>query len=729
MTTQTYSRADITDWRPEDDKFWNNSGKSVAYRNLWISIPNLLVGFAVWGMWGIITVQMLNLGFPFKPADMFTLTAIAGLMGATMRIPASFFIRLSGGRNTIFLTSALLIIPAVWTGIALQDKNTPLWVFQACAFLSGIGGGNFACSMSNISSFFPKRLQGTGLGLNAGLGNFGVTTMQVLIPLVMTVGVFGAAGGGSMVLLKDSGWILGKIVAGTPTYIQNAGFIWAAILVPLVLAAWFGMNNLMTLSPNYGGTLAAFAKIIYLWGITCAVGALGLYLYLPAPTGLGLLNMWVALPLIIVATLLVMKLAAFGEMKGNIAKQFEIFSNKHTWSLTLLYIVTFGSFIGFSMALPLSITVIFGVSHVPDAAGVMQHTLKNPNAPSALTYAWIGPFVGALIRPVGGWISDKVGGSIVTQVISGVMVVASGAVGYVMMQAYGSATPEQYFSTFMWLFVLLFAASGIGNGSTFRTIGVIFDRQQTGPVLGWTSAVAAYGAFIAPVVIGAQIKAGTPQTAMYGFRHLLRPVPGAELVVLSARRFRNQEPLTRRQNRPSPHRFSSCYPEIQMSHFLDRLSYFSSPREPFAGDHGVTTGEDRTWEDAYRNRWAHDKIVRSTHGVNCTGSCSWKIYVKGGIVTWETQQTDYPRTRWDMPNHEPRGCARGASYSWYLYSANRVKYPLVRGRLLKLWRAARAAMGPVEAWASIAQSDAKRKEYQTVRGLGGFRARELGRSQ
>ena len=157
-----------------------------------------------------------------------------------------------------------------------------------------------------------------------------------------------------------------------------------------------------------------------------------------------------------------------------------------------------------------------------------------------------------------------------------------------------------------------------------------------------------------------------------------------------------------------------------MSHFLDRLNHFAQPKESFADGHGQTTGEDRTWEDAYRNRWAHDKIVRSTHGVNCTGSCSWKIYVKGGIVTWETQQTDYPRTRWDMPNHEPRGCARGASYSWYLYSANRVKYPMVRGRLLKLWRAARAAMEPVDAWASIAQSDAKRKEYQSVRGLGGF---------
>jgi NNP family nitrate/nitrite transporter-like MFS transporter len=515
---QTYSGADIVDWRPEDTTFWAAKGKSIATRNLWISIPNLLVGFAVWLMWGIITVQMLNLGFPFAPADLFTLTAIAGLMGATFRIPASFFIRLSGGRNTIFLTSALLIIPAVITGFALQDKSTPLWVFQLCAFLSGIGGGNFACSMSNITGFYPKSQQGMALGMNAGLGNFGVTTMQVLIPLAMTAAVFGTFAGESMTLIKDSGWILGKITAGTETWIQNAGFIWAAILVPCVIAAWFGMNNLMPLSPNYGGTLAAFAKIIYLWVLTSIIGVIGLYLYLPAPTGLGLLNMWVALPLIVVVTVVVMKLAAFGEMKANIGKQYAIFGNKHTWSMTALYVVTFGSFIGFSMALPLSITVIFGFQHVVDpVTGLMTHTLKNPNAPSALTYAWIGPFVGALIRPVGGWISDKLGGSIVTQVISAVMVFASAAVGYVMLLAYKSATPEEYFFLFMVLFIVLFAASGIGNGSTFRTIGVIFDRQQAGPVLGWTSAIGAYGSFIAPVVIGQQIKAGTPEYAMYGF--------------------------------------------------------------------------------------------------------------------------------------------------------------------------------------------------------------------
>ncbi|MBX9613378.1 MAG: MFS transporter [Burkholderiales bacterium] len=517
-TTSAASQgADIADWRPEDESFWETTGKKIAYRNLWISVPALLCGFAVWGMWGIITVQMLNLGFPFTQAQLFTLTAIAGLAGATMRIPASFLIRLAGGRNTIFLTTSMLLAPAIGTGIALQHPEWPLWAFQLMALWSGVGGGNFASSMSNISTFFPKRLQGTALGLNAGLGNFGVTTMQVVIPLVMTLPLLGVLGGESMTLTKDSGWIFGKIAAGTPTWIQNAGFAWVFSLVPLGALCWFGMNNLKTVSPNTGHPIVAFAKITYLYTLAFVPTMFMLWLYLPKPTGLGLLNMWVAIPLDIVLALAVMRLAAFGEMKEGVKKQFAIFKDKHTWSLTVLYIVTFGSFIGFSMALPLAITVIFGFQHVPDAAGIMTHTLKNPNAPSALTYAWIGPFVGALIRPVGGWISDKTGGSIVTQCISAVMVLASAAVGYVMFLAYKSAAPEQYFLAFMVLFVVLFAASGIGNGSTFRTIGVIFDRQQAGPVLGWTSAVAAYGAFIAPVVIGQQIKAGTPEVAMYGF--------------------------------------------------------------------------------------------------------------------------------------------------------------------------------------------------------------------
>ena len=507
----------IKEWNPEDPTFWETTGKKIAYRNLWISVPALLCGFAVWLMWGIITVQMSNLGFPFSKDELFTLTAISGLAGATMRIPSSFFIRLAGGRNVIFLTTSMLLAPAIGTGIVLQHPDWPLWTFQLMALWSGVGGGNFASSMSNISTFFPKRLQGTALGINAGLGNFGVTTMQILIPLVMTVSIFGALGGDSMTLVKDSGWIFGKIAAGTETFIQNAGFAWVLSLVPLGILAWFGMNNLLPVSPDAGHPIAAFVKVTWLYTLAFVPAIGGLYLYLPAPTGLGLLNMWVAMPLIIVSTLLILKLAAFGPMKENIGKQFAIFKNKHTWSMTALYLVTFGSFIGFSMALPLSITVIFGDTHVLDAAtGTWVHA-KNPNAPSALQYAWIGPFVGALIRPVGGWISDKVGGSIVTQVISAVMVAASVYAGWILMQAYQSATPEIYFTQFLIVFVVLFAATGIGNGSTFRTVGVIFDRVQAGPVLGWTSAVAAYGSFIAPEVIKNQIKAGTPEYAMYGF--------------------------------------------------------------------------------------------------------------------------------------------------------------------------------------------------------------------
>ena len=517
VPSRAASGADIADWRPEDDTFWESTGKRIAYRNLWISVPALLCAFAVWGMWGIITVQMLNLGYPFSQAELFTLTAISGLAGATMRIPSAFLIRLAGGRNTIFLTTAMLLAPALGTAIVLQHKEWPLWAFQLMALWTGVGGGNFASSMSNISTFFPKRLQGTALGLNAGLGNFGVTSMQIIIPMVMTVSLFGAFGGGPETLLKDSGWIFGKIKAGTPTYIQNAGSAWLMSLVPLAALCWFGMNNLKSVSPNTGSPVTAFLKITWLYTLSFLPAGLGLYLYLPAPSGLGVLNMWVAMPLIIVSTLLLLKLTAFGTMKDNITKQFAIFNDKNTWALTVLYVLTFGSFIGFSMALPLSMKVIFGISHVRDAAGVMQHTLNNPNAPAVLAYAWIGPFVGALIRPVGGWIADKFGGSIVTQIISTIMVAASAAVGYVMLLAYQSATPEQYFLVFMLLFVLLFAASGIGNGSTFRTIGVIFDRQQAGPVLGWTSAIAAYGAFIAPVVIGEQIKAGTPEIAMYSF--------------------------------------------------------------------------------------------------------------------------------------------------------------------------------------------------------------------
>lgn len=510
------SGADIHDWDPENEQFWESTGKKIANRNLWISIPSLLCGFAVWLYWGIITVQMLNLGFPYAKSELFSLMAIAGLTGATLRIPSSFFVRPFGGRNVIFFTTALLMLPAIGTGIALQDKTTPLWVFQLLALLSGFGGGNFASSMSNINFFFPKKQQGLALGLNAGLGNFGVTTMQILVPLFMTFGLFG---GEPMILENTSGTLIGKIPAGTESYIHNAGFLWLLFLVPLAFAGWLGMNNLRAshVSPEIPNPLGAFAGMTGMLFVALATATFGLWLLLPEKvngSGFGVPKEIVLLIVITLTVLLLKKIP--GSIGQTLDRQYKIFGNKHTWAMSVIYTMTFGSFIGFAASFPLSIKVIFGYQHLM-VDGVMNHDSINPNGPSALMYAWMGPFIGALIRPVGGWIADKIGGALVTQICAVVMVGAAVGVAYYMQLAYQSASPEEFFAPFFILFLVLFAATGIANGSTFRTISMVFNKEQAGPVLGWTSAVAAYGAFYIPKVLGEQIKATTPEVALYGF--------------------------------------------------------------------------------------------------------------------------------------------------------------------------------------------------------------------
>ncbi|MGR3661409.1 MAG: MFS transporter [Paracoccaceae bacterium] len=507
---------DLRNWNIEDESYWASTGKAIATRNLWISIPSLLCGFAVWLYWGIITVQMINLGFTFEKSELFTLAAIAGLTGATLRIPSTFFIRIAGGRNTIFFTTALLMLPAIGAGFALSNPDTPLWKFQVLAFLSGMGGGNFSSSMSNISFFFPKKIQGYALGMNAGLGNFGVTTMQIIIPLVMTFGLFG---GNSRTLVNTSGTLIGKIPAGTETYIQNGAFVWLLALVPLAVLGWWGMNNIRDehVSPNIPNPVGAFATISGMLLIGFITAAFGLWLLLPAQVGGSgfMVSKWIVLPIVIGLTVLLLKMIP-GSVGQNLTHQYKIFGNKHTWAMTVIYTMTFGSFIGYSAALPLTIKVVFGFQHLM-VDGVMTHDMVNPNGPSALMFAWMGPFIGALIRPIGGMIADKMGGAKVTQIISVVMVACALGLAYILKQAYNSATPETYFVPFMALFLLLFAATGVGNGSTFRTIAMVFDKEQAGPALGWTAAVAAYGAFIIPKVFGEQMGAGAPELALYGF--------------------------------------------------------------------------------------------------------------------------------------------------------------------------------------------------------------------
>jgi NNP family nitrate/nitrite transporter-like MFS transporter len=251
-----------------------------------------------------------------------------------------------------------------------------------------------------------------------------------------------------------------------------------------------------------------------------STAAFGLWLLLPATdgglpvSGLGL-SKWLVLPIVIALTVFLLKLIP-GAVGQNLSRQYKIFGNKHTWAMTVIYTMTFGSFIGYAAAFPLTIKVVFGFQHLI-VDGVMTHGTVNANGPSALMFAWMGPFIGALIRPVGGMIADKIGGAKVTQIVSVVMVACALGLAYLLNIAYNSATPETVFVPFMALFLLLFAATGIGNGSTFRTIAMVFDKEQAGPALGWTAAVAAYGAFIIPKVFGEQMGAGTPELALYGF--------------------------------------------------------------------------------------------------------------------------------------------------------------------------------------------------------------------
>ncbi len=429
----------IHDWRPEDAHFWASTGKAIATRNLWISIPALFLAFAVWMVWSAVIVRLNSIGFTFTTDQLFWLAALPGLSGATLRIFYSFMVPIFGGRRWTALSTASLLAPALWMGFAVQDVSTPYSVFVIIALLCGFGGGNFASSMSNISFFFPKAQQGTALGLNAGLGNLGVSVMQFAVPLVVGMSLFGAVGGSAK-----------ELADGSQLWLQNAGFLWVPFIAVVSIAAWFGMNDLSS-------------------------------------------------------------------AKASFSEQAVIFSRKHNWLMCWLYLATFGSFIGFAAGFPMLIKTQF--------PGV-----------DPLKFAFLGPLVGALLRPVGGWLADKMGGARVTLWNFVLMI---GAV-FGVLQFLPQNGSEGNFYGFLAMFMLLFLTTGIGNGSTFRMIPVIFralhERWSAGKgaadqelavkaagkeaaaVLGFSSAVGAYGAFFIPKSFGTSMAlTGGPQMALYLF--------------------------------------------------------------------------------------------------------------------------------------------------------------------------------------------------------------------
>lgn len=426
----------LHDWHPDDNTFWQEKGKRIAKQNLSISIFCLLLAFAVWLVWSVVVAKLPLIGFQFSTNQLFWLAALPGLSGATLRIFYSFMVPIAGGRLWTTMTTASLLIPAMGIGYAVQNPETPYVVLLILALLCGLGGGNFASSMANISFFYPKNRKGHALALNAGLGNAGVSIMQFLVPIIITIGVFGTIGGESQ-MMND----------GNEMWLQNAGFIWVPFLLIATVAAWMGMHD-----------------------ITSA--------------------------------------------KSSFKDQAIILGRKQNWIMCLLYTGTFGSFIGYSAGFPL------------------LSQLQFPEV-DALKFAFLGPLVGALSRAGTGWISDKYGGGRVTFWTFLAMV------GAVLGVIYFLNIKEQpgAFWGFFAMFLILFLATGVGNASTFQMIPVIMrleipklmphlngaeqgrqvDREAAA-IIGFTSAIAAYGAFFIPKSYGTSIAmTGGPVAALYVF--------------------------------------------------------------------------------------------------------------------------------------------------------------------------------------------------------------------
>jgi MFS transporter, NNP family, nitrate/nitrite transporter len=421
----------ISDWNPEDEHFWESTGKAVALRNLIWSIFAENLGFSIWLIWSVTATKLPKAGFHYSTEQLFQLVALPGLVGSLMRFPYTFAVPRFGGRNWTIVSAALLFIPTISLAWMVTQPDTPFWLMALVAATAGLGGGNFASSMANISFFYPDRKKGFALGLNAAGGNIGVSTVQLLIPLLI-----------------GSAWVnlhLGEPQGGSGLYLQNAGLVWLPFIALAVFGAYRYMNNLTS-------------------------------------------------------------------ARSTFRDQLVIARRKHTWIMSWLYIGTFGSFIGYSAAFPLLLKTQF------------------PEVTTNL--AFLGALVGSVARPLGGLLADKIGGSRVTFWNFVLMGLATLGVMHFV------ETKE--FAGFLTMFLILFVTTGVGNGSTFRMIPVIFRKEKMreaegqGPeaealatkaarieaaaVLGFASAVGACGGYLIPRGFGASIKAtGGPHLALQMF--------------------------------------------------------------------------------------------------------------------------------------------------------------------------------------------------------------------
>jgi len=419
----------ISNWNPEDDGFWRSEGKRIATRNLIWSILAENIGFSVWLIWSVTAPRLNKVGFHYTTDQLFTLVALPGLVGALMRFPYTFAVPRFGGRNWTMVSAALLFIPTLALAFLVTRPDTPFWLMGLAAATAGLGGGNFASSMANISFFYPDREKGFALGLNAAGGNIGVSTVQLLVPVLIT-----------------TAWLnLNPSAPAQKLHLENGGLMW----LPLICLAVFGAYRYMS-------NLAA--------------------------------------------------------QRSSFKDQLVITGRKHTWIMAWLYIGTFGSFIGYSAAFPLLLKTQF------------------PEVTTNL--AFLGALVGSVARPLGGKLADRIGGARLT--FASFLAMALATLGVIHFVS------NKNFAGFLCMFLVLFVTTGVGNGSTFRMIPVIFRKEKLrealakGPeaqvealkaarlesaaVLGFVSAVGACGGYLIPRSFGASIKeTGSPLTALACF--------------------------------------------------------------------------------------------------------------------------------------------------------------------------------------------------------------------
>lgn len=484
-------------WEPEDNQFWESEGKRQAWKALWVTTITLLLSFATWFMMSAVVVKLPGIGFKFTTDQLFWLAAMPGLAGGTLRIIHTFLIPIYGTRHVITVSTFIKLLPVIGIGLAVMDTSTPFWVFMILAFTSGFGGGDFSSYMPSTNLFFPKRLKGTALGIQAGIGNFGVSVAQFMTPVMLGLASYGAA---EVFTSVDPTESIATVTAADSTRHRE---IFSALdsTVQMKIIGALDKKKDSVLKANNGDRVAAFVslpakmkgKIIA--KINPKVGANILRTYDPNTAAVKEKSIYLQtaafwyVPLLLIMTIVCWITLRSIPIKASIREQFDIFKEKHTWFCTITYVMTFGGFAGLAAAFPMLIKSLYG---------------NFPNAPDPLAFAFYGPLIGSASRVIFGFVADKTGGAVLTT-LSGLGMI----VGAAMLAGMGLVAPTSMdqFPMFVGVMLGLFFFTGIGNAATFRQYPIVFQHnpRQAAGVIGWTAAMAAYGPFIFSAALGAII--------------------------------------------------------------------------------------------------------------------------------------------------------------------------------------------------------------------------------